>query len=127
MLEPVRTVTIFQSSSPLTFAVGEVIFSAGEPGNVMYGILEGEIEILVNGKVVETLAAGDVFGEGALLHPDHLRASTAIAKSNCKLAFLDRERFLFAVQETPLFAIEVMRSYSDRLRRLSQRFVVQCG
>lgn len=127
MLEPARTVAIFQFSSPVTFVAGEIIFSQGEPGNIMYGIIEGEIEILVDGKIVETLAAGDVFGEGALLRPDHLRASSAIAKSDCKLAFLDRERFLFAVQETPLFALEVMRSYSDRLRRLSQRFVTECG
>ncbi|AFY79402.1 MAG: cyclic nucleotide-binding domain-containing protein [Hydrococcus sp. C42_A2020_068] len=128
MLEPARTVAIFQSSSPVTFVAGEIIFSQGEPGNtIMYGIIEGEIEILVDDKIVETLAAGDVFGEGSLLRPDRLRASSAIAKSDCKLAFLDRERFLFAAQETPLFALEVMKSYSDRLRRLSQRFVTECG
>ena len=28
--------------------------------------------------------------------------------------------FLFAVQQTPMFALEIMRSYSDRIRKLRQ-------
>ncbi|MFM7442221.1 MAG: cyclic nucleotide-binding protein, partial [Snowella sp.] len=62
------------------------------------------------------------FGEGALLHSDHLRSSTAIAKTDCILGPMDREHFLFAVQQTPMFAIEVLRSYSDRFRRVKELF-----
>ena len=104
--------------SPQPFSTGEVIFQAGERSDVMYGIVSGEVEILVDGKVVETIYQGDVFGEGVLLHLDHQRDSTAIAKTDSLLAFLDREHFMFAVQQTPMFALEVMKSYSDRLRRL---------
>ena len=119
MLRPAKTVELFQRPpSPEFFVEGERIFEEGEPGQVMYGILAGEVEMYVNGKVVETLATGDVFGERALLHEEYLRASTAVAKTSCKLAFLDRKHFLFAVQQTPMFAIEVMKSYSERLRRL---------
>ncbi len=89
----------------------------------MYGIIEGEVEMKINGKYIETLKEGDVFGEGALVHYDHLRTSTAIAKTDVKLAFLDRARFLFAIQENPVFALEVMRSYSDRFRHLKEKFV----
>jgi CRP-like cAMP-binding protein len=84
----------------------------------MYGIVEGEVDISVGGKVMETLKTGDVFGVGALIHPDLTRTSTATAKTNCQIVSLDREHFLFAVQETPLFALEVMKSLSDRLRQL---------
>lgn len=119
MLEPVKTIELFQKPpSPKTFLKGEVIFQAGERGDVIYGIISGEVNILVNGKVVETIQKGDVFGEGALLHLDHQRDSEAIAKTDSLLAFLDREHFMFAVQQTPMFAVEVMKSYSDRLRRL---------
>ncbi len=119
MLEPVRTIELFQKPpSPKTFSTGEVIFQAGERSDMIYGIISGEVEILVNGKVVETIQKGDIFGEGVLLHLDHQRDSTAIAKTDSLLAFLDREHFMFAVQQTPMFALEVMKSYSDRLRRL---------
>ena len=121
MSEPVKTVEIFQkSSSPLTYATGQVIFEQGESGSVMYGIVEGEVDIFVDGKLVETITSGDVFGEGALVQPEHDRASTAIAKTDCIIACLDRERFLFAIENTPMFAVGVLKSYSNRARRLKR-------
>jgi CRP-like cAMP-binding protein len=119
MLSPSRTVEIFQMQpGPRSFAQGEIIFKEGEKGEDMYGILEGEVNLVINSRVVETILTGDVFGEGALVDPERRRASTAIAKTDCKLAVLNLERFLFVVQETPQFALNVMRSMSDRLRWL---------
>ncbi|MBD2182333.1 Crp/Fnr family transcriptional regulator [Aerosakkonema funiforme] len=118
MLEPAKTIAIFQKQSdPKIFSTGEIIFEEGQSGDVMYGILEGEVDISVNGKVVETIKTGEVFGVGALVGIGN-RTYTAIAKIDCKLAFIDKKRFLFAVQETPMFALEVMKTYSERLTRL---------
>ncbi len=119
ILQPVQTMKLYQKPpSPKQFAAGEIIFQEGDTGELVYGIISGAVEMWLNDKVVETIREGDIFGEGALIHEDHKRASTAIAKTDCVLAFLDREHFLFAVQQTPIFALEVMRSYSDRFRRL---------
>ena len=118
MLSPVVTVSIFQKQpDPQAFSAGEVIFEGGQPGEHMYGILEGTVDILVNGKVVETINTGEVFGVGVLVGVKN-RTYTAIAKVDSKLGFLDEKKFLFAVQETPMFALQVMRSYSERLSRL---------
>jgi len=97
------------------FKAGDTIFREGDAGSVMYGIIAGTVAMQVDGKTVETINAGDVFGEGALVHPDGLRRSTAIAQTDCQLAVLDEERFKFLIENTPTFAIDVMRSYSDRL------------
>jgi len=119
MLEPTQTMQIFADQAEIqAFSAGQEIFKQGEVGQCLYGILDGEVEMQVNGKVVETLSTGDIFGEGALVHTDKTRYSTAIAKTNCKLAAMTERHFIFAVQETPMFALEVMRSYSDRFRRL---------
>ena len=119
MLKPIETIKLLLDSSSIqSFSAGETIFQQGTEGKVMYGIIDGEVEMLLNDKVIESIQQGDVFGQGALVHSDHLRTSTAKAKTDCKIAVLDQEHFLFAVQETPLFALEVMRSYSDRFRRL---------
>jgi len=119
MLNPAQTVAIFQrQSNPLKVTPGTTIFEEGQPGTEMYGIIEGEVEMIVNDKVVETILKCDVFGEGALVQPEGTRASTAIAKTDCVLAVMNKERFLFAVQQTPMFALEVMKSYSDRLRKI---------
>lgn len=121
MAEPARTVSIFhKADAPLFKKAGETIFVEGETGEVMYGLLTGEVDLVVKGKVVETIHTGDVFGEGALVQPSGVRASTAVARSDCSLVYLNQERFLFAIQNTPMFAIEVMRSFSDRLRHFKR-------
>ena len=49
MLSPILTVSIFQKQSdPKVFSAGKVIFEEGQTGDEMYGILEREIDILVN-------------------------------------------------------------------------------
>lgn len=121
MLEPAKTLSIFQRQpNPKTFSTGEVIFEEGQPGDFLYGILEGEVDLSVNDKVVETIKKGQVFGAGALIGLGG-RTYTAIAKTDCQLAFIDKQRFLFAVQETPMFALEVMKSYSQRLSHLEHK------
>jgi CRP-like cAMP-binding protein len=49
------------------------------------------------------------------------RTYTASPKTDCKLAFLAQQQFLLAVQETPMFALKVMKRYSERLNRLAHR------
>ncbi|BAZ41881.1 hypothetical protein NIES4101_78490 [Calothrix sp. NIES-4101] len=121
MLSAVQTISIFQKQpEPKVFTPNQVIFAEGQVGDAMYGVLEGEVNISVNGKVTETITGGDIFGTGALVGITN-RTYTATAKTDCKLAFLDEQRFLFAVQETPMFALAVMRSYSQRLSRLEHQ------
>ncbi len=40
-----------------------------------------------------------------------------VARTDCKLVPIDQKRFQFLVQQTPYFAIEVMRVLVERLRR----------
>ena len=120
-LQPIETIKIFQNNGQIqTVKAGETVFQKGDRAVAIYGIVSGEIDIFVGDRVVETLQAGDIFGVGALVHPDLTRSSTTFAKTDCQIISLDREHFLFAVQETPLFSLEVMKSYSDRLRKLRE-------
>jgi CRP/FNR family cyclic AMP-dependent transcriptional regulator len=45
------------------------------------------------------------------------RAATARAKMECEVAPMAEKNFLFLVHETPYFAIAVMRTLAERLRR----------
>ncbi len=99
------------------FPEGHVIYKEGEINTgIAYVILEGEVEVTFEGKVIETTLAGGMLGELSLL--DNLpHSSTCTAKTTVKAAPIDQQRFLFMIQETPFFAIEVMRIMADRLRR----------
>ena len=50
-----------------TYAAGQMIFEEGQPGDFIYVVKEGEVEILVGADVVETLDVGEIFGEMALI------------------------------------------------------------
>lgn len=103
----------------LDVEAGGLIFRAGEPGDCMFGVLEGSVELnWLDDRGHETIEAGDVFGAGALVTPDHRRFGNAKALTDCRLLVMNREKFLFAVQESPMFAIELLGSIDQRLRDL---------
>jgi CRP/FNR family transcriptional regulator, cyclic AMP receptor protein len=98
---------------------GDLIFRSGEAGDCMFGLLEGTVQLSWNGDTGhEEIKAGDVFGAGALVTPDHRRYGNARALTPCRLLVMNREKFLFAVQESPMFAIELLGSIDHRLRQL---------
>ena len=111
---------LFRDKEATSFAPGQYIFKAGDPGEAMYIVVEGEVDILDGSILLETSGQGSIVGELALID-DEPRSATAIAKTECKLVVVDRRRFQYMVQETPLFALSVMKVLADRLRRKNIR------
>jgi CRP/FNR family cyclic AMP-dependent transcriptional regulator len=121
------------SSRVLTFETGDQIFHPGEPGDSLYGVLEGSVRLswvgtlaqsLISGartseppSLDEILKAGDVFGAGALVSPGHHRINKAQAATPCRLLVMNRDEFLFALHESPIFSIEMLESLEERLKR----------
>lgn len=98
------------------YSAGDVIFRAGDPAQHLYVVLDGEIEVLLGDRVLNTLKEGELLGEMALIG-DHKRSATAVAKTDCSLTPINERRFIFLVQQTPFFALHVMRVLADRLLR----------
>jgi len=84
----------------------------------MYVLLEGEMEILLGDFVLETVGQGALIGEMALIDKSP-RTASAVAKTSCRLAEIDRRRFHFLVQQTPHFATHVIKTLADRLRHMN--------
>jgi CRP-like cAMP-binding protein len=85
------------------FGAGKTIFREGEPGEHMYVVVEGEVEIAAAGRVLEIARPGSVVGELAL--------------TAARLVPVDAKRFQFMIQQTPFFALQVMSIMAERLRR----------
>ena len=102
------------------FEQGRTIFREGDAGATMYVVLDGNVTLSVKNHVVEELGPGGVLGEMALLDSEP-RSATAVAVTACKLVPIDRKRFSFLIQQTPNFALQIMRVIADRLRRMDQR------
>lgn len=100
--------------------VGTTILTHGEVYDFMYVLLEGEAEIRLGSEVISTAAQGALLGELALV--DHTPGSAdVVARTDCRLVKIDERRFRFLVQQTPNFAIDVMKVIVARLRAMNQR------
>jgi len=102
------------------YPAGSTIFAQGEPRDVMYVVVAGEVDLQREGRTFETLSTGTLVGEMAMIDKAP-RSATAIAKTDCRLMPIDEKRFEFMVAETPSFALQVMRILVDRLRRTTER------
>jgi len=100
------------------YVAGEVIFEVGDEGRTMFSVREGEVNIFYNDHLLEHITQGGFFGEMALIDTTP-RSAMAVAKSNCKVAVVDRDRFLYLVHQTPTFALQVMQVMADRLRQMN--------
>ncbi|MFO1370959.1 MAG: cyclic nucleotide-binding domain-containing protein [Candidatus Competibacteraceae bacterium] len=103
-----------------SFAAGQTIVLAEEPGDNMFIVVEGQVDILARNQVIETVGPGGILGELALID-DKPRSASAIARTDCLLTLVTRSHFLLLVQRTPVFALQVMRVMSERLRRETTR------
>jgi CRP-like cAMP-binding protein len=111
---------LFCDKETVSFPAGQAIFHAGDPGQTMYVVMVGEVEILDGPLVLEVAGPGSIFGELALID-DEPRSATVVAKTDCHLVPVDRRRFQYMVQETPFFALAVMKVIADRLRQKNVR------
>jgi CRP/FNR family cyclic AMP-dependent transcriptional regulator len=105
---------------PVFHPAGSAIFETGQARDVMFIVEEGEVEIKVGDKIVETVGADGFFGEMALIDGG-VRSASAFAKTDCKLLPINEKQFIFMVEETPFFALQVMRTLSARLRQVDRQ------
>lgn len=99
---------------------GQVLFEKGDAGHEMYVVRSGEVQIIDGNRVFETVGPGGIVGEMALVDGGS-RSATVRASMASEVVPVDEKRFLFLVQQTPHFALRVMRVMSARLRAMNAR------
>lgn len=108
--------TVFANASERReFAPGDTIFSEGQRGEEMFGVIAGQVELRRGDDVVAAVGPEGTFGEMAIID-NAPRSLTAVAVEPSTIAVINRHTFLFLVHETPTFALDVMRSLIDRIR-----------
>jgi CRP/FNR family transcriptional regulator, cyclic AMP receptor protein len=95
------------------------VFSIGDLADKMYVVINGQVELIIHGKVTETVETGGLFGEMAMFE-DLLRVTTALVKSDATLVSVDRRRFAFLEQQYPSLALRLLPIMADRLRRMNE-------
>jgi len=99
---------------------GQVLFRKGEVGCHMYLVKSGQVQVIDGNQVLDTVTSGGIVGEMALVS-NEVRSATVRALIRSVVIAVDDTRFLFLVQQTPFFAIRVMRVMSARLKMMNDR------
>ena len=97
---------------------GDVILMEGEESSDAYIILEGEVEVTKNSRVLATLSENSIFGEIALVD-SRPRTATCTAKTPCKLGKVTRENYKQLIKHRPEALNPLLRVITDRMRNLT--------
>ncbi len=116
--------TILAELAPLMqerqVADGTVIFEENEPGDCMYIIFTGQIQIHKGKTNLAVLQEKEVFGELSLLDAE-TRSATATAKTDCVLFKIDQEPFYELIDTRPEVARGFIKILCNRLRKLNEK------
>lgn len=120
-LRPEEREQLAQAVEVRRLAAGEALFRTGDPGQALYVVASGRMELSVTDhagqKIVLTHSLpGDVFGELALLDAGP-RSATAAALEPSELLELDREDLLLLVSQRPEAALHLLGSMGAMTRK----------
>ncbi len=106
-----------------TYKDMEIIVKQGDPGDCMYVIQEGFVEIIhesEHGEVhLATRGKGEFIGEMAIFERE-VRSATARASGEARVLTVDKKNFMRRIQEDPSLAFHLVQILSARLREQSK-------
>jgi len=108
----------------LNVPAGHTLFQAGDPGDSLFIVKSGEIELFIKDtagqKIVLTTAEpGDMFGELAMLDTGP-RTATALALNESAVLVLDRSDLVLLFQRKPEAALHMLAALSGLTRKADE-------
>ena len=102
------------------FSKGDTIFNTGDPGDAMYVVSVGAVEVFIKTKtgesvVLESPEHGDFFGEISLLD-EGPRTASAVAKTDVIALEVDRDDLNELFRLKPAAALDLLAATGRRLR-----------
>jgi HEAT repeat protein len=96
------------------FAEGELIAAEGEPGETTFVIVDGNVDVVADGRTLAVRASGDVIGEMSVIS-SRPRVASLRAKSDVRVLEIHRPAFEAILRERPDTALALMRVLCERL------------
>ena len=98
-------------------AAGQPVFAIDDPGSSMFVVRSGSVAIRIGDLVYETVGAGGVVGEMALLDEDaRVRSATAVAATDCEVVEIGQARLLEIIRQAPELGLKLCQVVVRRLR-----------
>jgi serine phosphatase RsbU (regulator of sigma subunit) len=99
---------------------GDILFRESDPGEHLYVVVSGELEILMapntdDELILNILHAGEYLGEMSLIQPGGLRTASARARGDVVLLSMSRDQFRDLLQHHPELSSAMVSVLSQRL------------
>jgi len=106
------------------FPAGSTLFHAGDPGDSLYIVRKGEVELYIKDTVGQKIVLaraqpGDMFGELAMLD-EGARTATALALTDSEVLVLDRSDLILLFRRKPEAALHMLASLSGLTRKADE-------
>ena len=105
------------------FPAGTVLFEEGQPGDYMYVVQTGEVEIRrqvgETERVLAVLPPGEFLGEMAILN-GRPRSATAVVRVDSRLLVIEGKTFEAMMRARPEIAVRIIKSLATRLESANQ-------
>ncbi|XP_054455975.1 cGMP-dependent protein kinase 2 isoform X2 [Anoplopoma fimbria] len=98
-LEPQHMREMVDCMYEKVYTEGQLVIQEGEPGNYLYVLADGLLEVIQNGKLLGEMRPGTAFGELAILY-NCKRTATIKAVSQSHIWALDRQTFQTIMMRT---------------------------
>jgi CRP/FNR family cyclic AMP-dependent transcriptional regulator len=138
-LQDAELADVWAASLPQEFPAGSVILAEGDPGEKMYILLEGEVEITkrlllpidqnaLPERIMNRLKSNDgvTLGEMALIEND-VRSANVTASTDCRMLELSKENSLRLFNQNPAMGVKILfrlsQLLSKRLRKSDEDIV----
>jgi CRP/FNR family cyclic AMP-dependent transcriptional regulator len=107
------------------FPAGQVLFNYGDPGDSLYVIRSGEVEVFFKDDtgariVLDTARAGDVFGELSLLDGGP-RTASVVATHDLEALRVNRANLDHFLRRHPEATLDLLTAMGRRLRATSEK------
>ena len=108
------------------YKAGRNIFQEGDPGDGLYIIVEGRVQITClvgqnQRRVLSRFGPGDFFGEMAVLD-NQPRSATATAETDTQVYFILRDDMLKILAGSPGLAVSMVKEFSLRMRDFNNQY-----
>jgi CRP-like cAMP-binding protein len=122
---------IHQLASEVTFLPNEVVMREGEPGNELYVLLEGVVDVYLGWETPQQSRLGEIravnyMGEMAILDNEP-RSATLVAVEHSRMLSFEGDSLKDLILQMPEISFEIFRVLTQRVRVAERRLKDERG
>ncbi|MEC8444622.1 MAG: cyclic nucleotide-binding domain-containing protein [Pseudomonadota bacterium] len=108
------------------FSAGETIIRQGDDADMVYTIISGTADVIVNGVNVGQLSEDEVFGAMAVFTHEK-RTASVVAATPCTIMAVPQKDFTVLIEAQPQAAVNLIENLARRISIMNQQILDKNG